>query len=247
MSISENGEQVFFTTAEALVPQDSNGVNDVYEWDNGQVYLISDGVAPGGSVLWTVNPSGENVLFSTADQLTSSDGDTAWDVYDARVDGGFPAPPTPASCSGEACQGSPPTAGALPSPGSATLTGTGNIASAAGSPSPLTVSAAKAITGPAGTLSVKLTGRGRLVISGPGLKSTSVSVTKAGSVTVKIALTNQARAKLRKRHTLKISAKVLFTPAGGQAATAAVALAFKTAHSSAHSSKSAGKARKGHS
>jgi hypothetical protein len=243
MSISEDGEQVFFTTPEALVPQDSNGVNDVYQWENGQVYLISDGVAPGGSVLWTVNPSGENVLFSTADQLTSSDGDTAWDVYDAHVDGGFPVPPTPASCSGEACQGSPPTAGALPSPGSATLTGGGNIASAAGSPSPLTVSAAKTITGPGGTLSVKLAGRGRLVISGSGLKSTSVSVAKAGSVTVKVMLTNQARAKLRKRHTLKISAKVLFTPSSGQAATTTVALTFKEAHSS----KSASKARKGHS
>jgi hypothetical protein len=245
LSISENGEQVFFTTPEALVPQDSNGVNDVYEWENGQVYLISDGVAPGGSVLWTVNPSGENVLFSTAEQLTSSDGDTAWDVYDARVEGGFPVPPASVSCSGEACQGSPPTAGALPSPGSATLTGGGNLTTAfsAGSSSPLTVSAAKTITGPGGTLSVELAGRGRVVISGSGLKSTSVSVTKAGAVTVKVLLTNQARAKLRKRHTVRISAKVIFTPASGQASTAAVALTFKQAHSS----KSASKARKGHS
>lgn len=243
LSMSENGERVFFATPEALVPQDINGVNDVYEWDDGQVYLVSDGIAPAGSVLWTVTPSGDNVLFSTASQLTWSDGDTAWDVYDARVGGGFPAPPTPASCSGEACQGSPPTAGALPSPGSATLTGGGNIASTAGSSSPLTVSATKTVTGPDGTLSVKLAGSGRLVISGSGLKSTSVSVTKAGSVTVKIALTNQARAKLRKRHTVKIRAKVLFTPASVQASTATVALTFKEARSS----KSASKARKGHS
>jgi hypothetical protein len=244
-SISENGERVFFTTPEALVPQDTNGVNDVYEWDGGLVYLISDGVAPSGSVLWTVTPSGDNVLFSTASQLTWSDGDTAWDVYDARVDGGIPVPPTPASCGGEACQGSPPSPGAPPSPGSATLTGAGNITtgSAAGSPSPLTVSATKTVAGPGGTLSVRLAASGQLVISGPGLKSTSVSVAKAGTVTVKVFLTNQARAKLRKRHTVKISARVLFTPAGGQASTAAVALTFKEGHSS----KSASKARKGHS
>jgi hypothetical protein len=245
LSISENGERVFFTTSEALVPQDINGVNDVYEWENGQVYLISDGVAPAGSVLWTVTPSGNGVLFSTASQLTWSDGDTTWDVYDARVGGGFPVPATPASCSGEACQGSPPTAGTPPSPGSATVTGAGNITPgfSAGLSSPLTVPATKTVTGPDGTLSVKLAGSGRLVISGPGLKSTSVSVTKAGSVTVKVLLTSQALGKLRKRHTVKIRAKVLFTPDGGQTSAAAVALTFKEVHSS----KSASKTRKGHS
>jgi hypothetical protein len=245
LDISENGEKVFFTTSEALVPQDTNNARDVYEWDAGQIYLISDGVAPLGSKLQSISPSGRDVLFITAAQLTWSDGDTAEDVYDARVGGGFPVPVTPAACSGEACQGSPPTMGAPPSPGSLTLAGAGNVAtgSSASSSSPLTVSSTKAITGPGGTLSVKVAKSGRLAISGPGLKSTSVPITKAGTVTVKILLTNQARAKLRKRHALKISAKVLFTPEGGQTAIATVALTFKEAHSS----KSASKARKGHS
>jgi hypothetical protein len=245
LTISENGEKVFFTTSEALVPQDTNNARDVYEWDAGQIYLISDGVAPLGSKLQTISPSGRDVLFITAAPLTWSDGDTVEDVYDARVDGGFPAPATSSSCSGEACQGSPPTAGAPPSAGSLTLAGEGNAATqlSAGSSSPLKVSAAKAIAGPDGTLGVELAGRGRIVISGRGLKSTSVTVTKAGAVTLKVLLTTQARTRLRKRHTLKISAKVLFTPTRGQAATAAVALTFKEAHSS----KSASKARKGHS
>jgi hypothetical protein len=244
-AISENGERVFFTTTEALVPQDTNGQEDVYEWENGHVSLISDGLASTGSKLVSATLSGDDVIFTTADQLTWQDGDTTQDAYDARVDGGFPAPPTPASCSGEACQGSPPTAGTPPSPGTTAVTGQGNIATGASnaSSSPLNVSAKKAIAGPGGTLSAKLAGSGRLVVSGPGLKSTSVPVTKAGTVTVKILLTNQARAKLRKRHALKISAKVLFTPAGGQASTAIVVLTFKEAHSS----KSASKVRKGHS
>jgi hypothetical protein len=244
LSMSENGERVFFTTPEALVPQDANRGNDVYEWDNGQVYLISDGVAPAGSVLWTVPPSGNDVLFSTASQLTWQDGDTAWDVYDARVDGGFPVPATAASCNGEACQGSPPTAGAPSSPGSLTLTGAGNITAGPSlAASPLTVSATKTVAGSGGMLSVKLAAPGRLDISGSGLKPTSVAVTKARTVTIKILLTSQARAKLRKRHTVKISAKLLFTPYDGRTGTASVALTFKEAHSS----KSAGKARKGHS
>jgi hypothetical protein len=244
-AISENGERVFFTTTEALVPQDSNGQSDVYEWESGHVSLISDGVAPAGSELLFATPSGDDVVLTTADQLTWQDGDTTQDAYDARVDGGFPAPATPASCSGEACQGSPPTEGAPPIPGSVISTGEGNVAtgSSAGSSSPLTVSGTKAIAGPGGTLSVKVAGPGRLVISGPGLKSTSVRVTKAGTVTIKVLLTDQARARFRKRHALKIGAKVRFTAASGQTATAAVALTFMDARSS----ESASKARKGHS
>jgi hypothetical protein len=245
LSISESGEQVFFTTAEALVSQDTNNARDVYEWDAGHIYLISDGVTPSGSKLVSISPSGRDALFVTAAPLTWQDGDTAQDIYDARVDGGFPVPAGPASCSGEACQGSPPTGGALPSPGSATLTGDENLASASsrGPSSPLTVSSTKTIAGPDGILSVKLAAPGRLVISGSGLKSTGAVVTKAGSVTIKIHLTNKARARLRKRYPLKLSAKLLFTPASGPGATATVVLTFKQAHSS----KSAGKARKGHS
>jgi hypothetical protein len=245
IAMSENGERVFFTTTEALVSQDTNGKRDVYEWENGHVYLISDGVAPAGSRLVAATPSGDDVIFITAGRLTWQDGDTAQDAYDARVNGGFPAPATPTPCGGEACQGSPPTTGTPPSPGSVTLTGEGNIATAssAGSSPPLTVSTTKTIAGPDGALSVKVTGSGRLVISGPGLKATSIAVTKGGTVTIKIVLTNQARAKLRQRHTVKIRAKVLFTPESGQTATAVVALTFKEAHSA----KSAGNSRKGHS
>ena len=31
-AMSDNGEYVFFDTADALVPQDTNGTLDVYEW-----------------------------------------------------------------------------------------------------------------------------------------------------------------------------------------------------------------------
>jgi hypothetical protein len=242
-AISENGERIFFTTTEALVPQDTNGQNDVYEWENGRVYLISDGVAPAGSELVSATPSGDDVIFTTADQLTWQDGDTAIDAYDARVDGGFPVPATPASCGGEACQGSPPTAGTPPSPGTTAVTGKENVpGSSSGSLPPLTLSA-KAITRPYGALRATVSGDGRLVISGPGLKSTSVRVTKAGTVTITVPLANLARGRLRKRGTITIRAKVLFITTSGRTATATVVLTFKQSRSS----KSASKARKGHS
>ena len=49
--------------------------------------------------------SGRDVFFTTADQLVGQDTDTDIDIYDARVDGGFPAPALSPSCSGDACQG----------------------------------------------------------------------------------------------------------------------------------------------
>ena len=44
-NLSDDGAHLFFYTEEALVPRDSNGLNDVYEYDtaSGQVALISPG------------------------------------------------------------------------------------------------------------------------------------------------------------------------------------------------------------
>jgi hypothetical protein len=145
MSVSADGSYVFFQSTVGLTPQAldrklvgsflSNGnqvdiyANNVYEYHDGQVSLISDGqdlayvgsYAPGeGSqvqLLGTDEP-GDDVLFETTDQLVGQDTDTGVDIYDARVDGGFPAPATPPACSGEACQGALSGAPTLLSPGS---------------------------------------------------------------------------------------------------------------------------------
>src|SRR5262249_42328185 len=42
-ALTPDGERAFFTTAEALVPEDVNGEADVYEWANGTLGLISSG------------------------------------------------------------------------------------------------------------------------------------------------------------------------------------------------------------
>ena|GEM_PF-1040661 len=245
LAISDNGEQVFFTTSEALVPQDTNSARDVYEWDDGQIELISDGVAPLGSKLQTISSSGRDVLFITASPLTRSDGDTAEDIYDARIDGGFPAPATSSSCSGEACQGSPPTATPPPIPGTVTVTGAGNLATGASDDAAphLNVTAKKASHGSSSTLTIRVAESGRLVISGPGLKTTSVRATKPGVLKVRIRLTGQALAKLRKGHAVSAKATVRFTTTDGQTTAATVPLSF----SDSSNGKPASKARKGHS
>ena len=131
-SFSDDGSRLFFQSADAVVPSDSNGAWDVYEYEHGFVSLISDGAGDHQSFLQDVSASGNDVFFATADQLVGQDLDNRVDFYDARVDGGFPAPETPLpGCeSGELCR---PATSSNPAgvfgvvPASATLTGEGNV------------------------------------------------------------------------------------------------------------------------
>jgi hypothetical protein len=116
-------------------------INNIYEYHDGNVYLISDGrdvsEAPnsGSNVeLLGTDASGADVLFTTVDSLVSQDTDTNLDIYDARVDGGFPAPVSPPECSGDGCQGAVSAAPILLSPGSEFQAG-GNPPLTASSPS----------------------------------------------------------------------------------------------------------------
>jgi hypothetical protein len=119
-AVSDDGEAIVFTTREALSPLDGNGQPDVYLWKAGHVSLISTG-AVGVESIASIGPqaiisgalaaiagSGKDIYFTDVHQLTPSDGDDVADVYDARVDGGFPGTPPP-PCSGETCQPPAPT------------------------------------------------------------------------------------------------------------------------------------------
>ena len=111
-SVSDNGSDVVFQSNDALTPQAAEGVGNVYEYHAGEVSLISDGQdrtsnlgGEAGALLLGMDGSGADVFFKTADQLVPQDGDTQVDVYDARREGGFPAPAVPSGCVGEGCQG----------------------------------------------------------------------------------------------------------------------------------------------
>jgi len=126
--LTDDGK-VFFSTETALVPQDTNGVFDVYEFDGqtGELHLISSGTGSEPAMFADASRSGNDVFFVTRQALTGSDPDSVLDLYDARVGGGLPEPPpAPAPCSGESCQDA-----ASPPPGavtaaSALLRGAGN-------------------------------------------------------------------------------------------------------------------------
>jgi hypothetical protein len=139
---SENGGRLFFDSKDALVPHDSNGRQDVYEWEqdgegsceqaSGCIFPISDVAGNYESFFLDASPSGNDVFFATEDQLVPADTDSHVDVYDARVDGGFPVSTEPPSCdNGDSCKGPvSPQLGVFGAPASATFSGAGNLAPA---------------------------------------------------------------------------------------------------------------------
>jgi hypothetical protein len=107
-AISADGSYVVFSTTEALSPRDTNHAKDAYEWHDNNVSLISDGKDPAGSEFQNMSSNASNIFFFTQDSLVGQDtGSGDEDIYDAHIDGGFPAPTPPPSpgCSGEPCQG----------------------------------------------------------------------------------------------------------------------------------------------
>jgi hypothetical protein len=121
--------RAFFSTADSLVRQDTNGIEDVYEFTEGHPQLISSGIAArgeGGTSLFgppqlvAVTGNGQNVYFSTYDTLVRGDDNGAFlKFYDARAAGGFPNAPEAAPCAAaDECHGPGNAAPAAPQIGS---------------------------------------------------------------------------------------------------------------------------------
>lgn len=109
--LSNDGSYAFFDTGDALVPQDNNSTLDVYEWHNGVISLISTG--HDSSVSYFLGQSAAevggkwveaaNVFLGTHSQLVPADIGTSGDIYDARIDGGFPPVNGAEPCEGDSC------------------------------------------------------------------------------------------------------------------------------------------------
>ncbi len=134
--------QVFFETEEALVPSDTNGIPDVYEYEGGGAHLISSGTSSFESTLEDVSESGDDVFFRSNQQLVSQDNQEGQIVtYDARVAGGFAEPSSPPACTtADACRTPVPSQPSIyGAPASQTFSGVGNLSP----PSPVVKTAVK--------------------------------------------------------------------------------------------------------
>ena len=85
VGMSDDGSYVFFDSADALVPQATNGTLDVYEWHDGRISLLSSGSDATPSYFLGASTDGSNVFFGTHAQLVPADQDTAGNIYDARI------------------------------------------------------------------------------------------------------------------------------------------------------------------
>jgi hypothetical protein len=133
-TISEDGDQVFFSSYAPLVAEDVNGMSDVYEWERegsgsceeveGCVYLLSDGVG-GSAGLLDAGANGGDVFFTTSQWLVPEDQNELTHLYDARVDGVPPA--RHEECSGTECQGPPAPPPPFAAPSTIAFEGPGNL------------------------------------------------------------------------------------------------------------------------
>jgi hypothetical protein len=129
-NFSENGERLFFQSGDALVPHDTDGEQDVYEYEKEHVYPISNVAGDQASYFLDASKSGNDVFIATSDQLLPSDTDSRIDAYDVRVAGGFPISVMPPACdNGDSCKAPvSPQPALFGPPASATFTGAGNVA-----------------------------------------------------------------------------------------------------------------------
>ena len=86
------------------------------------------------------------------------------------------------------------------------------------------------VKGTTATLMLKLPGVGKVTTSAAHTASKTITVTKAGTRTIKVALTKAGKKTLTKakRHRLKVTVRVSYTPASGTAAARTKTVTFKT-------------------
>jgi DNA-binding beta-propeller fold protein YncE len=154
----DNAGRLFFNTADELVPQDSNGTQDVYEYEpagikgpgeqelctessetysarsGGCVNLISSGGSNQESAFLDASESGDDVFFLTSAKLSPLDTDASLDVYDAHVCSDSPCitgsnVQSPPCTTEASCKPAPsPQPSLFGAPASATFAGPGNLA-----------------------------------------------------------------------------------------------------------------------
>lgn len=125
-TLSDDGSRLFFSSPDPL-DQSIGGSVKLFEYEDGAARPIS-GPEPGGEAFFLdASASGADVFFATRERLSAGDTDELLDVYDARVDGGLPAPNPSSSCEGDTCQEPLTPAPTLSTPASAAFSGQGNL------------------------------------------------------------------------------------------------------------------------
>jgi sugar lactone lactonase YvrE len=148
--LSDSG-RLFFDSPDSLVSQDTNGLEDAYQYEpagvggctslsvtynsrsGACVDLVSSGTSSTESAFYDASENGDNAFFVTSSRLTGADSDNGYDVYDAHVCSAAAPCLTvpvnrPACTTSDSCRATPSPQPEIfgPAP-SAIFSGTGNL------------------------------------------------------------------------------------------------------------------------
>jgi hypothetical protein len=222
-----DGEDIIFSTRAKLAPQDEGvRLSNVYLWHcsspcehpqtEGTVAMISPGHAAGSANeergtpgYSSMSASGSDIFFTTPTELVGQDKDELTDVYDARIDGGFPAPTASAGCfpgcqpgSAEQSQLEGVFSAALPA--SQLPTGGANVSTVTNLTPSITLHGAK-LKGNSVVATFRTSEAGSVTLSGSGVKTATKAVA-GGSGQVTLALSSAGKFAKSRHRTSKIEA-----------------------------------------
>jgi Tol biopolymer transport system component len=202
-AVSANGNQVFFTSSDPVLPGLSGGLARAYEYSEGQVSLLSPAEASVPVKVADASASGDDVFLITYEELVPGAGRN-FAIYDAHVNADTFKAATP-QCQGEACRGAGSSAPGSSATGSAQFEAPGEV----------TVPKSKEARAKALKLRMSVPESGQLTVSGKGIKTVKKSVSKAGPVTLTVTLTPAADKQRLDKGVFRTKARVKFEPSAG--------------------------------
>lgn len=231
--MGQDGDYVIFQTAQALVPRDTNGQVDVYEWTkDGGHRLLSSGTSPKPTELIDASQDGATVFLLTHDALVPQDDDGGQqDIYAVRAGGGFLAPDAPpAECATDCQPAGPPAPPAVAAPTELLRGVNGNVAQERTPSVRLTLAGTRIVRGTTqGAVKAKVTGAGLLTVSGTGVRSESRAARKAGTYTLTVRLSEATKRTLRRTGKASIAVTVRYQPLAGATKALRRTLEFRVA------------------
>lgn len=215
-TVADDGT-VFFSSQDALVSEDRNGLFDVYAWRSGSgLRLLSTASTGQRARFIDASSDGTRVFLASRERLAPTDKDDEDDVYATFAGAGFAGaeqPPTLAPCSGGDCrEASSPI---LPdgAPGTADGGGSSGVKSRTRRASVKVLWARER----RGLLQVRVraSGEGRVRVSGSTVRPTSRELTRSGVYTVDVPLTRASRKRLRSRGRIAVRLRATLAPPFG--------------------------------
>lgn len=211
--LSADGSAFAFRSLDPLVAADQNHDDDVYEWRDGVLRLITDGSTASQNRIVGMSTDGRDLLFTSDAGLTAGLRPAAPRLYLARIGGGFPAQPPRLPCAGESCKPPPTEAPASPSISTSEVLGARN---ATERPQGWEQRRRLAARWQGRRLLVRVPGPGRLVVAGDLVKRSARHVGRAGWIRRRLTLTPRARALVARPSRRVVAVRVTFMPRHGQ-------------------------------